>query len=164
MVKQVLTRMHSSRMCTAGSLTMGGLSRGEGVFPGGVPCDLLHHAFDFTCMLPPHQMRPTNSVLLIYCWLVMGPARHAGQAWIQGGPRGPGPTLTLGFEAPKLSIFALLCSAYYFFNMLLFKSSNSKIFQPRFARHMISHLQVFVFSLSFTHFRLLGVHLSLSCF
>ena len=29
--------------------------------PGGVPCDLSHHAFDVTCMLPPHQLRPTNS-------------------------------------------------------------------------------------------------------
>ena len=93
----------------------------------------------------------------------------------RGGPGGPGPPLTLGFEAPKLSIFgpylifpliffASLRSAYYFFNMLLFQSSNSKIFQPRFTRHMISHLEVFVFSLSFTHFRLLGVHLSLSFF
>ena len=27
----------------------------------GVPCDLCHHAFDVTCMLPPHQLRPTNS-------------------------------------------------------------------------------------------------------
>ena len=29
--------------------------------PGGVPCDLSHHAFDVKCMLPPHQLRPTNS-------------------------------------------------------------------------------------------------------
>ena len=64
----------------------------------------------------------------------------------------------------SLIFFASIRSAYYFFNMLLFQSSNSKIFQPRFARHMISHLEVFVFSLSFTHFRLLGVHLSLSFF
>ena len=28
---------------------------------GGVPSDLSHHAFDVTCMLPPHQMRPTNT-------------------------------------------------------------------------------------------------------
>ena len=27
---------------------------------GGVPCDLYHHAFDVTCMLPPHQLRHTN--------------------------------------------------------------------------------------------------------
>ena len=85
------------------------------------------------------------------------------------------PPLTLGFETPNLSIFgpylifpkiffASLCSTYYFFNMLLFQRSNTKMFQPRFIWHMMSHLEVFVFSLSFTHFRLLGVHLSLSCF
>ena len=78
----------------------------------------------------------------------------------------PGAPLTLGFEAPKLSIFGpylmfpqffvLLGSAYYFFNILLFHSSNSKNVQPRFAQHMISHLRVFLFGLSFTHFRLLG--------
>ena len=28
---------------------------------GGVPCDLSHHAFDVTCMLPPHQLRHINS-------------------------------------------------------------------------------------------------------
>ena len=28
---------------------------------GGLPCDLSHHAFDVTCMLLPHQLRPTNS-------------------------------------------------------------------------------------------------------
>ena len=27
---------------------------------GSVPCDLSHHAFDVTCMLPPHQLRHTN--------------------------------------------------------------------------------------------------------
>ena len=92
-----------------------------------------------------------------------------------GGPRGPGPPPDPRFWGPKIEhfwalfnfsliFFASLRSAYYFFNILLFQSSNSKIFQPRFARHMISHLEVFVFSLSFTHFRLLGVHLSLSFF
>ena len=92
-----------------------------------------------------------------------------------GGPWGPGPPPDPRFWGPKIEhfwalfnfsliFFASLRSAYYFFNMLLFQSSNSKIFQPRFAWHMISHLEVFVFSLSFTHFRLLGVHLSLSFF
>ena len=38
---------------------------------GGVPCDLSHHAFDVTCMLPPHQMRPTNSTAA-YIVLVQG--------------------------------------------------------------------------------------------
>ena len=28
---------------------------------GGVPCDISHHAFDVTCMLPPHQLRHINS-------------------------------------------------------------------------------------------------------
>ena len=55
----------------------------------------------------------------------------------------------------SIIFFALLCSAYYFFNILLFHSSNSKIFQPCFTQHMISHLEVF--GLNFTHFRLLGV-------
>ena len=93
----------------------------------------------------------------------------------RGGPGGPGPPLDPRFWGPKIEhfwalfnfsliFFASLCSAYYFFNMMLFQSSNSKIFQPCFARHMISHLEVFVFSLSFTHFRLLAVHLSLSFF
>ena len=100
---------------------------------------------------------------------------NAPQVWIQGAPGAQVLTLMLGFEAPKLSIFwalfnfsiicfASLCLAYYFFDMLLFHSSNSKIFQPCFTQHMISHLQVFGFSLSFAHFRLLGVHLSFSSY
>ena len=55
-------------VCPGGSLpggAVGGLYPG-GVCPGGlprrgVPCDLSHHAFDVTCMLPPPQLRPTNS-------------------------------------------------------------------------------------------------------
>ena len=44
------TRMHSSRMRTTHSLTIGG--GGGGVCPGGgVPCDLSHNAFDAICML-----------------------------------------------------------------------------------------------------------------
>ena len=73
----------------------------------------------------------------------------------RGGPGGPGPPLDPRFWGPKIEhfwalfnfsiiFFASLCSSYYFFNMLLFHSSNWKIFQPRFARHVISHLQVFV--------------------
>ena len=42
-----------------GGLLMGGSALG-GVCSGGVPCDLSHHAFDVTCMLPPHQLRHTN--------------------------------------------------------------------------------------------------------
>ena len=73
----------------------------------------------------------------------------------RGGPRGPGPPPDPRFWGPKIEhfaalfnfsiiFFASLRSAYYFFNMLLFHSSNWKIFQPRFARHVISHLQVLV--------------------
>ena len=102
------------------------------------------------------------------------PEKGVGQVRIQGGTRGPGPPLTLGFKAPKLSIFGPYLIFPYFFlprfaqciiSLLLFHSSNSKIFQPHSPQHMISHLLlVFMFNLSFTHFRLLGVHLSLSCF
>ena len=38
---------------------------------GDVPCDLSHHAFDVTCMLSPHQLRPTNSTAA-YIVLVQG--------------------------------------------------------------------------------------------
>ena len=31
------------------------------VVGGAWPCDLSHHAFDVTCMLSPHLLRPTNS-------------------------------------------------------------------------------------------------------
>ena len=72
-----------------------------------------------------------------------------------GGPGGPGPPPDPRFWGPKIEhfaalfnfsiiFFASLRSAYYFFNMLLFHSSNWKIFQPRFARHVFSHLQVLV--------------------
>ena len=87
--------------------------------------------------------------------------RESGEGWgglqprIQGGPRGPGPPPDPRFWGPKIEHFAALFnfsiiflaslrSAYYFFNMLLFHSSNWKIFLPRFARHVISHLQVLV--------------------
>ena len=40
---------------------------------GGVPCDLSHHAFDVTCILPPHQLRLNTSaaayILLAHCML-----------------------------------------------------------------------------------------------
>ena len=39
-----------------GSSILGGFS-----IWGGVPCDISHHAFDVTCMLPPHQLRHINS-------------------------------------------------------------------------------------------------------
>ena len=49
----------------AGCLLPGGSAWGGGVVWGivcswGVPCDLSDHAFDVTCMLPPHQLRPTS--------------------------------------------------------------------------------------------------------
>ena len=77
------------------------------------------------------------------------------QARIGRGTWGPGSPLDPRFWGPKIEhfwalfnfsiiFFASLCSAYYFFNMLLFQSSNSKIFQPRFTQHMISHPEVFV--------------------
>ena len=37
------------------SIWGGSPSRGVSI-RGGVPCDLSHHAFDVTCMLPPHQL------------------------------------------------------------------------------------------------------------
>ena len=71
-----------------------------------------------------------------------------------GGPGGPGPPPDPRFLGPKIEhfwalfnfsliFFASLRSAYYFFNILLFQSSNSKIFQPRFARHIISLIYCF---------------------
>ena len=39
----------------------GGSPSGGVLHRGGIPCDLSHHAFDVTCMLSPHQLRPTNS-------------------------------------------------------------------------------------------------------
>ena len=48
-----------------------------------------------------------------------------GRCGSRGGPGGPGPPLTLGFEAPKLSIFGPYLIFPYFF-------------LPRFAWHIIS--------------------------
>ena len=33
---------------------------------GGIPCALSHHAFDVTCMLPPHQLRHINCAAAAY--------------------------------------------------------------------------------------------------
>ena len=90
-----------------------------------------------------------------------------------GGAPGARAPLTLGFEAPKLSIlgpyliflifFASLRSAYYFFNMLLFKVQIQNFPASLRSAYDFSPRSL-CFSLSFTHFRLLGVHLSLSFF
>ena len=64
---------------------------------------------------------------------------RGAQARIQGGPGGPGPPFDPRFWGPKIEhfgalfyfsiiFFASLRSVYYFFNMLLFQSSNSKNF------------------------------------
>ena len=55
-----------------GCLPRGGVCQG-GVCQWSVPCDLSHHAFDVTCMLPPHQLRLNTSaaayILLTHCML-----------------------------------------------------------------------------------------------
>ena len=59
--------MHSSRMHTARSLIIGGGVSAwggvcqRGVSAQGVSWDLFHHAFDVTCMLPPHQLSVSTS-------------------------------------------------------------------------------------------------------
>ena len=61
--------MHGRGACVVGGHAWQGGMRGRGacvagghVWRGGAwPCDLSHHAFDVTCMLSPHQLRPTNS-------------------------------------------------------------------------------------------------------
>ena len=121
----------------------------EGRGTEGISCD--HHPW---CIVPHCTGNP----------LVPAPSsryRTLPQVWIWGGPGGLGP-LDPRFWGPKIEhfwalfnfstiFFASLHLAYYFFNILLFHSSNSKIFQPCYAHHMISHLQVFVFGLSFIH-------------
>ena len=72
----------STRGVSAGGVCQGGLPGGclpggvsaRGVSArGGLPCDLSHHAFDVTCMLPPHQLRLNTSaaayILLAHCML-----------------------------------------------------------------------------------------------
>ena len=63
-------------VCQGGCLPGGCLPEGvstRGVCQGGVPCDLSHNAFDVTCMLPPHQLRPNTSaaayIVLAHCML-----------------------------------------------------------------------------------------------
>ena len=83
------------------------------------------------------------------------------------------PLLTPGFEAPKVSIFrpcfffALLHSAFYFFH--IFHNSNSKFssltsLSILFSQLMQMTVEVLALGLNFTYFRVIDVHLSLSCF
>ena len=62
------------------------------------------------------------------------PLRYVGNFWPQ----------KLALFNFSIIFFASLRLAYYFFNMLLIHSSNWKIFQPRFAWHVISHLEILV--------------------
>ena len=67
--------IHGGSPSTGGVLHPGGFSILGGLHPGGVlhprvgggvsiwggmSCDLSHHAFDVTCMLPPHQLSGSN--------------------------------------------------------------------------------------------------------
>ena len=91
------TRMHSSRMRTARSLTMmcvflvggrcltwGGLTWGGSALWGGcltwgvyhVTYPIMHLMLPVCCLHTNWDPRAVQ--LLIYCWLVMWPARHAG--------------------------------------------------------------------------------------
>ena len=64
--------MHSSRMRTARTLTVGGGGGfsipGGSPSQGGIPCDLSHNAFDVTCMLPPHQLRHIKCAAAYIVW------------------------------------------------------------------------------------------------
>ena len=99
---------------------------------------------------PPLLTNPFFSI----SWKREGNPRHELSGADPGGARVPpdprfwGPKIEHFWALFNFSIifFDSLHSAYYYFNMLLFQSSNSKIFQPRFTRHRISHLEVFVFS------------------
>ena len=55
--------------CTSarGTCWRGVPARGVPVW-GGVPCDLSHHAFDVTCMLPPLQLRHTKCAAAYIVW------------------------------------------------------------------------------------------------
>ena len=59
---------------------VGDASPGGGCLPRGVSCDLSHHAFDVTCMLPPHQLRLNTSaaasIVLTHCMLGYPPVNR----------------------------------------------------------------------------------------
>ena len=56
--------------------------QGVCVVAGGcIPCDLSHHAFDVTCMLPPHQLRLITSAA---AYIVFGHVTtHAPPPWTE---------------------------------------------------------------------------------
>ena len=80
------TRMHSSRP-SLGGVCPGEVSARRGV-PSGVSCDLSHHAFDVTCMLPPHQLRFNTSaaayIVLTHCMLRYPPTPYEQNDWQTG--------------------------------------------------------------------------------
>ena len=55
-----------------GYLSRGGVTCPGGTCPvvpaGGVSCDLSHHAFDVTCMLPPNQLSVSTSAAAYIVW------------------------------------------------------------------------------------------------
>ena len=115
----------------------------------------LHFGSPFhDCRLLKHCISKKNWTP-IFCLIRETRSIYSYSRGSRGGPGGPGPPPDPRFWGPKIEhfaalfnfsiiFFASLRSAYYFFNMLLFHSSNWKIFQPCFARHVISHLQVLV--------------------
>ena len=102
--------------------------------------------------------RSTVSRAFKHCWLFCffqncrcyrsrcGSRGRAPGARAPPDPRFWGPKIEHFWALFNFSIifFASLHSAYYFFNTLLIHSSNWKIFQPCFARHVISHLEILV--------------------
>ena len=144
------TKMHSSRMRTARSLTIigtcpggclpwgaacpGGMPVHGGCLPGGgVPCDLSHHAFDVTCMLPPDQLSVSTSAAPYIVWLsCMLGYTPLWTEWQTGAKILPCPKLRLravinvmSLESPCTMLqsshfFIILFSWFTFWNTLLF--------------------------------------------
>ena len=153
-----VTRKHSSRMRTARFCSSGGYTLPPTWIPYLLPPDTL-----------PHDTLPPD----IPCLDTL-PLDTLTQVQIQGA-QGPRPSLDPRFWGPKTEHLWALFNFSIFFCL------------PHFAQHIISSICCFFkvqiqkfsslaslayyfsprslfFCLSFTHFRLLGVHLSLSCF
>ena len=113
--------------------------------------------------LPPSQkkriLKLSEEIWVSVMWDIGSLQVKIQGTWAPLDPRFWGPKIEHFWALFNFFIyfFALLCSEYYFFNILPFHSSNSKIFEPCFTRHIISHLKVFHFGPSFTHFILLGI-------